>query len=233
MRRRDFVKAIATAPIAAKELLGAPLGQHKNTSAAASDSGDPEVPRERGLLDLGPVPIVPVVPDAVAQTDAQFFTAQQLATLRRMSEIMLPPLKGHPGAAEVGTPEFLDFLIGVSPADRQEVYQSGLDRLNAESMQRFKKPFAALENTEADQLLRPWMRSWIPDHPPAEPYAMFINVAHMDIRTATINSQAWNQAMTAVGRKEQDFGLYWYPIDPDTHRANSTPPVSSHMTAHS
>ena len=63
--------------------------------------------------------MTPIVPDAVAQTDAHFFNDQQIATLRRLSEILMPPLKGYPGAKEAGTPEFLDFLIGVSPRDRQ------------------------------------------------------------------------------------------------------------------
>src|SRR5260370_22459510 len=31
-----------------------------------------------------------------------------------------PPLKGYPGAKEAGTPEFIDFLIGVSPTRSEE-----------------------------------------------------------------------------------------------------------------
>jgi hypothetical protein len=49
------------------------------------------------------------------------------------------------------------------------------------------------------------------DHPPSEPYAHFINVAHSDIRTATINSQAWSEAT----KPTPDVGLYWFPVDPD------------------
>lgn len=167
--------------------------------------------------------MTPLVPDAVAQTNASFFNQQQLATLRKFSELLLPPLKGYPGAIEAGTPEFLDFLIGASPTDRQQMYQSGLDRLDAEAKQRFGVAFADVQKPQADQLLNPWLKTWMTDHPPTEPYAHFINVAHSDIRTATINSQAWNNAATAAGQKDEGMGLYWFPIDPDLRREGPTP----------
>jgi len=169
-------------------------------------------------MEMKPLPMTALVPDAVAQTNRHFFTDRQIATLQRLSEIMLPPIKGYPGALDAGTPEFLDFLIGISPPDRQQMYQSGLDRLDAEARQHFGLSFAALEKDQADQLLRPWLRTWMTDHPPTEPFADFINVAHTDIRTATINSQAWSEA----GHREVNEGLYWFPIDPDIHRESTT-----------
>jgi Gluconate 2-dehydrogenase subunit 3 len=174
-------------------------------------------------MEVKPLPIAPLVPDSVAQTEAHFFSDQQAATLRRLSEIFMPPHKGHPGAIEAGTPEFLDFLIGVSPADRQQMYRSGLDRLDAESRQHFQISFAAVSAAQADQLLRPWLRTWMNDHPPSEPYAHFINIAHADIRTATVNSEAWSAAAVAAGQDTPDVGLYWFPIDPDIRREGSAP----------
>jgi len=167
-----------------------------------------------GLMEVKPLSIASIVPDAVAQTNAYFFNEQQLATLRRLSEIFMPPLKGSPGAKDAGTPEFLDFLIGVSPTDRQQMYQSGLDRLNAEAKQHFGVAFSTLDKGQADQLIRPWLRTWMNDHPPTEPYARFINIAHSDIRTATINSQAWSEAR----KKAPDMELYWFPVEPDIRR---------------
>jgi hypothetical protein len=172
----------------------------------------------RGLAEVKPLPITPLVPDAVAQTNAHFFTDRQLATLRRLSEILMPPLKGYPGATEAGAPEFLDFLLGVSPAERQQLYQSGLDRLEAEAKRQFGVSFSAVDKTQADALIRPWLRTWMGDHPPTEPYAHFINAAHSDIRTATINSQAWSDAAKGAGKEASGLGLYWFPIDPDLHR---------------
>jgi hypothetical protein len=215
MRRRDFVKAIVAASASAKTM----LGQQSATPVApsvppATPTAPGPVPWMRGLMEVKPLPIGSVLPDAVAQTNAYFFTEQQLATLRHLSEILMPPLRGYPGANEAGAPEFIDFLIGVSPTDRQQMYQSGLDWLDTEAKQHFGIAFAATNKVQADQLLRPWMRTWMTDHPPTELYARFINIAHSDIRTATINSEAWNKARN----KAPDMDLYWFPVDPDIHR---------------
>ena len=48
-------------------------------------------------MEVKPLPMTAIVPDAVAQTNAHFFSAQQMATLRRLSEILMPPLKGYRG----------------------------------------------------------------------------------------------------------------------------------------
>jgi hypothetical protein len=216
MRRRDFVKAMVAASASAKTM----LGQETQTPPVApsvppaAQKAPGPVPWMRGLMEVKPLSIASVVPDAVAQAEAYFFNEQQLATLRRLSEILVPPLKGYPGAKEAGTPEFIDFLIGVSPPERQQMYQSGLDRLNVEAHQHFGAPFSTLEKSQADQLIRPWLRTWMTDHPPTEPYARFINIAHSDIRTATINSQAWSDARI----KTPDLELYWFPVDPDIYR---------------
>ncbi|HEY0785169.1 MAG TPA: gluconate 2-dehydrogenase subunit 3 family protein [Acidobacteriaceae bacterium] len=216
MKRREFVKAIVAASVSAKAMLGqkaaAPVAPSVAPPAAAPAPGP--VPWMRGLLEVKPLAMTPLLPDSVAQTTARFFTPEQRAALHRLCEILLPPLKGYPGAVDAGTPEFLDFLISVSPAHQQHLYQSGLDRLNAEARKALGAPFASASAQQADQLLQPWLRTWMPDHPPADPFAHFINVAHSDIRTATINSQAWSQA----GRRTPDVGLYWFPVDPDMRR---------------
>lgn len=222
MQRRDFVKAI----VAASVTTTAALGQHPATLAPSAPPPAPVAPGPlpwmKGLMEVKPLPMTPLVPDAVAQTDVRFFNDQQTATLRRLSEILLPAYKGYPSATQAGAPEFLDFLIGVSPPDRQQMYQSGLDRLESEAKQHFHVSFAAVEPAQADELLRPWLKTWMNDHPPTEPYAHFINVAHSDIRTATVNSQAWSNAAKAAGQRTPDVGLYWYPVDPDIRRDNPT-----------
>jgi Gluconate 2-dehydrogenase subunit 3 len=223
MRRRDFVKAIVAASATAGTAFGQQAGQQPATQVAPSTpppvpTAPGPVPWMRGLMEVKPLPITAIVPDTVASTEAHFFTPQQTATLRRLCEIFMPPLKGNPGAIDAGTPEFLDFLIGASPVDRQQMYQSGLDRLDTEARQHFGVPFADLSKSQADQLLQPWLRTWMTDHPPTEPYAHFINIAHSDIRTATINSEAWSQTAAAEGEKTSEMGLYWFPVDPDLRR---------------
>ncbi len=231
MRRRDFVKAMLAASVSTPAMLGQQAAPPAPPPTSVAPSVPPPVPPPtapgpvpwmHGLMEVKPLPMTGLVPDAVAQTNAYFFTDRQIATLRRLSEILLPPIQGYPGALDAGTPEFLDFLLGVSPVDRQQLYQSGLDRLDAEARQHFGLSFAAVEKEQADQLLRPWLRTWMTDHPPAEPFADFINIAHSDIRTATINSQAWSEAAAnEAGHRDLNEGLYWYPIDPDIHRENA------------
>jgi hypothetical protein len=103
------------------------------------------------------------------------------------------------------------------------MYQSGLDRLESEAHKQFQKPFAALDPTEADQIIRPHLRAWQGDHPPSEPFARFINIAHEEIRTATVNSEAWSVAAQAAGQRPPNIDLYWYPVDPDLHRNLAKP----------
>jgi hypothetical protein len=169
-------------------------------------------------MEAKPLPMIPLVPDAVARTETYFFNDQQMAALRRLCEVLLPPLKKYPGAIDAGTPEFLDFLISVSPADRQQMYQSGLNWLDAEAKEQFGVAFSAVTASQADKLIRPWLTTWMMDHPPSEHHRKFINVAHSDIRTATINSQPWSEAAAKDGERTLGEGLYWYPVNPDINR---------------
>ena len=228
MQRRDFVRGMLAASVAAKSAVAQqPAAPVKMPKPAATAPGP--VPWMRGLMDVKPLPISPLVPDQVAETSASFFTAPQMATLRHLGDILQPPYKGYPGASEAGTPEFLDFLIGVSPADIQQMYQSGLDRLESEAQQQFHKSFAEVDAAQADKLIRPWLRSWVNEHPPSEPYERFMNLVHNDVRAATENSQPWAEAAHKAGKETPNVDLYWYPIDPDLRREQALggPSVSS------
>lgn len=222
MRRRDFVKAALAASVSPKGLLGqnqaaqvTPSTPPPTPPGSAAPPAPGPVPWMRGLMEAPPLGLTPLIPDTVAGSTTRFFTDRQMATLRQLCEILMPPLKGYPGALDAGTPEFLDFLISVSPADRRHVYASGLDWLDEEAHSKFGIPFDAVNAAQADALIRPWLRTWMTDHPPTEPHAHFINVVHSDIRTATINSEKWNQIEAATGEKPTGLGLYWYPVDPD------------------
>jgi hypothetical protein len=219
MRRRDFVKGIVVVPAAAKAALGqqsaAPVSP--SPQAAAATSSPVDTFRQQSVGYKAP-PVASLVPDAVARTEAGFFNELQMATLRKLSDILMPPLNGYPGALQAEAPEFLDFLIGISPPEQQQMYQSGLDRLNSEAKKQFGIPFTEANAAQADQLIRPWLATWVLDHPPAEPFTRFINLAHHDIRTATTNSRAWSVAATSSGERAPGMGLYWSPIDPDIQR---------------
>ena len=226
MRRRAFVKAIVAASAAARS-----LGAEQSSQAAAGHTLPPAgpvapgpVPWMRGLMEVKPLELSTLVADAVAETEVHFFNPSQTAALGRLCALLMPPLNGYPGALDAGTPEFLDFLISVSPEEPQQMYLEGLAWLDSEAHRMFFMDFSKTSDIQADALIRPWLRAWMIDHPPAEPHARFVNLAHHDIRTATVNSQAWSERSQAEGQLATGVDLYWYPVDPDVHRAIDRPP---------
>ena len=64
-------------------------------------------------------------------------------------------------------------------------------------------------------MLKPWLRTWMNDHPPEEKHADFVNIAHDDIRTATVNSKAWFAVPEVGAEPRTTEELYWSPIEPD------------------
>jgi hypothetical protein len=154
-------------------------------------------------------------PDAVAAPVARFFTPLQFSALRRLSGLIQPPLKGNPGALECGAAEFLDFLIGVSPADRQQLYRNGLDTLNAQAKKQFSKSFSDLDDAQAKTIVTPMLAAvpWATD-PPKDPLKNFMFSAREDVAVATRNSPEFAAAIAASGRRGGGAGSVWKPIDP-------------------
>jgi hypothetical protein len=163
----------------------------------------------------GPAMLEVTPPDSVAEPVARFFTPPQFAALHRLSGLIQPPLKGNLGALDCGVPEFLDFLIGVSPADRQQLYRSGLDTLNAQAKKQFSKSFADLDDAQAHTILQPMLVAvpW-PTDPPKDSLKAFLFAAREDVPTATRNSPEYAAAAAASGRRGGGGGLVWNPIDP-------------------
>src|SRR3954451_9241720 len=69
--------------------------------------------------------------DAVGDALPRYFAAPQLAALRRLGDLMLPPAPGRASAGDAKAAEFLDFLISQSPTERQSLYRNGLDHLQS------------------------------------------------------------------------------------------------------
>jgi hypothetical protein len=224
MRRREFVRAIVSVIVAPRLLFS------QQTAKPALPPPAP-VPWTLGLNPRTPLPHTEAA-DGNAQTERGFFTTLQMATLIRLCDVLLPPVGEKPGALQAETPLFLDFLIGSSPVARRSVYTGGLNWLDSEAQKRYRKPFAKLENAEADLLLRPWLRTWMSDHPPTEPHANFVNIAHDDIRTATANSKVWSETTSSGAHDFSGSDLYWYPIEPDVHAVSSNCTLkSAHVMA--
>jgi hypothetical protein len=215
MLRREFVRAVVSVSFAPRLLLG-------QQTANPTPPPPAPVPWTLGLNPKTPLPHTEVV-DGNAETDQRFFTAVQMATLMRLCDVLLPPIGNKPGALQAETPLFLDFLIGSSPDPRKKVYTGGLNWLEAESQKRYRRAFAKVADAEADAILKPWLRTWMSDHPPTEPHADFINIAHEDIRTATVNSKAWSTATPSEAQVATAESLYWYPIDADVYGGSRLP----------
>lgn len=198
MKRRNFIQTLAAAPAVAVPLTSEPLAQ--------SPAGQQARPAEEApKLDITPH-------DAAAEMTHHFFNAQQFAALRKLSNILLPPLNGMPGALNAEAPEFLDFLISKSPADRKQLYTAGLNTLNAQAAKKFGKAFAEVSEEQAAELLAPLRQPWTYE-PPTDPFARFLREAKQDVRTATMNSREYTSAGSSGGRRGGGIGQYWYPID--------------------
>jgi len=217
MKRRRFMQALAVVP-------AAPLVAQQAPQQATPQQTVPPPGGGRGGRFGGTQatpPLQTTAADLVADpVPPSFFNAQQFAALRKLGGLLQPPLKGNPGALDCGAPEFLDYLISVSPADHQQLYKGGLDALNAQSKKQFGKAFADLETVQCDAVLKPLMAPipWNEDLP-KDPVKHFIAQAHRDFRTATVNSRAYADAASSSGRRGgRGFGggsgLYWLPIDP-------------------
>ena len=74
------------------------------------------------------------------------------------------------------TPQFLDLLIGQSSAARKKVYSGGLEWLESEAQKKYKLPFSKLDDGQASALLKPWLRTWMSDHPPVA-----VSYTHLDV----------------------------------------------------
>lgn len=224
MRRRDFVRAVLAMGAAPKLLISQEVPKTVPPPPAP-------VPWLLGLTEKTPIPHVEAA-DLVAATAPRFFTEHQMATLSRLSDVLMPPMGEKPGALQAQTPIFLDFLIGSSPDERKQVYSKGLDWLDGESKKKFGLEFAKLNDPQAGELLKPWLRTWFMDHPPTEDHADFVNIAHDDIRTATVNSKAWSLVPEVGAEPRTEEELYWSPIQPDMQAlkaacANTPPHVQA------
>src|SRR5579883_3489048 len=149
--------------------------------------------------------------EAVAEPANHFFTADEMSALHKLAELILPGGGGNPSAIDAGAPEFLDFLIGHSPAAPQTLYRQGLDRLNRDAQAQFHAPFAKLTDEQAAVLLKP-LQTPSPYDGPSDAFARFLHTLRIDLLTATRNSREWAQAPTR-GRSSTGLGMYWYPLD--------------------
>ena len=222
MKRRDFVRTLISFFVAGKAAFSQ---QHVSDPTLPPPA---PVPWFTGLNSRTPIPATELA-DHVAGAELTFFTPVQMRTLTRLSDVLMPPLNGKPGAVKAQTPMFLDFLVGSAPEPRQKIYSGGLDWLEQSAQATYKTGFAHLDDNEAGELIKPWLRTWMSDHEPAEPHADFINIAHDDIRNATVNSKTWGEVPSVGAEPSTEVDVYWLPIEPNIYGLN---PAYAHTPPH-
>ena len=147
--------------------------------------------------------------DAAADGERKFFTPQQLATLRRLGDLLVPAAENRPGAAAAKAAGFLDFLLSQSAHERQVLYSNGLDRLQLESGRRYNRRFEDLTDEQADAFMTPLQTPLTYRGLLAE----FLWAAREDLLAATLNSREYAEAQAAAGRRAPGVGTYWYAIE--------------------
>jgi len=216
------MRRLVAAAVAPAALGGSVFAQ--STAPTQVKEGPPApgpVPWMQGMDAVKSDNTVLVAEDDVAQIDHRFFTPVQMATLARLSDVMMPALKGRPGAIATNTPAFLDFFVSESVPATKMLYLGGLDWLDTEAKLKYKKPFAQLNVEEVDTLVKPWMRTWMQDHYPTTPHEHFITVVHHDIRFATFNSVEFVRAAEQTGMTPWT-GLFWSPLQVDVAKGYYT-----------
>ena len=153
-------------------------------------------------------PLTPTVnADSFAEGFVRTFTPEQFAALKKLGEIIVPSSDDTPGADDAKAAEFLDFLIGQSPADRMQLYRKGLDSLNTEARRLYKRPFAEVSVSEAEPILAPLKQPW--SHGPQH----FLRAAKSDLLQATVNSREYIAVVSRRRRNAAGSGQYWYAVD--------------------
>ena len=71
---------------------------------------------------------------------ARFFTAHEMATMKRLAELVIPADEGGPSAADVGSHEFID-LICSKAEEIGNAYTGGLFWLDGVMMSKYGKKF--------------------------------------------------------------------------------------------
>ncbi|MDQ2901817.1 MAG: gluconate 2-dehydrogenase subunit 3 family protein [Acidobacteriota bacterium] len=128
--RRDTLKiigAIGTTcafPFSADEL----YGQHVHSAAMAA-----------------PPPAGPFQP--------KFFTAPEVATVSRISELIIPTTD-TPGAIDAGVPQYIDLVVSANP-EHQKRCREGIAWIDRHANQKFGKPFVQISEAQQIDLLTP------------------------------------------------------------------------------
>jgi gluconate 2-dehydrogenase gamma chain len=148
IRRRELLRLLAAAPVAAGFSWTAAEASTAGALAQASRTG----------------------PAATPFTPA-FFTAPEYDTVRLLADLIIPRDDRSGGASDAGVPEFMDFLLAEEPklpeaSRRQTAMRGGLAWLDLECQRRFDASFVTCRDDQRSALLDD-----ISQPPPVDPDA--------------------------------------------------------------
>ena len=130
MQRRDVLKLLASAPLAARfawtEAEAAQAHELARAAQAAAASGTPFQPK--------------------------FFTAHEWRTVRVLVDLIIPKDERSGSATDAGVPEFMDFMMLDQPV-RQAGMRGGLAWLDVECQKRFDTTFVDCAATQQTAVL--------------------------------------------------------------------------------
>jgi hypothetical protein len=220
MKRRDFLQSVVTVPAGAVLLEGSGEALSPASVQGTTQPVPPRPPTAPAATSQDTV-LRTVSAEEVAALTPRYLSAVQFATLRRLSDLLVPALAPNPGALAAQAPQFIDNYLALSASDRQRLYRDGLDDLNKQAQSRFKKPFADLSTAEADAIVKPLFKVRGPTMSVVD-LGPFINRVHQDVRTVTMNSPQWNAAQAAAGNPVARL-LHWRNVDPTVPRSGVAP----------
>ena len=132
MDRREVLKALASAPLAAAALTW--------TDADVTAAGQAAEAARQTAQRTG------------TRFTPKFFTAREWATVGVLVDLIIPRDAKSGSATDAGVPEFMDFML-IDQPNRQTAMRGGLAWLDDECQSRFDKTFVACADAERKAVL--------------------------------------------------------------------------------
>ncbi|NOT61591.1 MAG: gluconate 2-dehydrogenase subunit 3 family protein [Acidobacteria bacterium] len=90
---------------------------------------------------------------AKAAAQPKFFNAEQMALIGVISEHIIPTDANSPGALAAEVPQFIDLMIGESPAETKKNWTDGLSAVNQMSQSKFNAAYVKATKDQQIALL--------------------------------------------------------------------------------
>jgi len=144
MKRRESIKTIALGSVTAIGLLQSCKTEEKKPGEAKVEPGKtpPAGPSRQ--------------PEEIARyqeiISKTFFTADEMATIGILANIIIPKDEISGSATDAGVPDFIEFIVKDQP-NQQVPMRGGLRWLDLQSLARFQKPFKDITATQQFKLV--------------------------------------------------------------------------------